>query len=193
MISKRKQEERELRKKRIINSALFVFSRLGIDKTTMDQIALDAGFGKATLYYYYSSKDEVYKEIMLTGWKSLWEEVEEDTLNEAAPKKKIINILNKICQVVKNNNNLYKFLFTAPHYIQDVDKPWATYQDRLYSILESVIDQGCKEGDFIDLDPGVIMKAIGGLFHELLLGKKDSLTEREFELMISNLLLTKTL
>ena len=36
------------------------------------------------------------------------------------------------------------------------------------------------------------MKAIGGLFHELLLGKKDTLTESEFELMISNLLLTKT-
>ena len=44
---------------------------------------------------------------------------------------------------------------------------------------------------FIDLNPSVIMKAIGGLFHELVLGKKDSLTEKEFELMISNLILSK--
>ena len=54
-MSERKKEERLLRKKRIIDAALSVFDRLGIDKTTMEEIAIEAGFGKATLYYYYSS------------------------------------------------------------------------------------------------------------------------------------------
>ena len=77
--------------------------------------------------------------------------------------------------------------------MKEVEEPeWKTYQERLYSVLQSTIEQGCKEGDFIDLNPGVIMKAIGGLFHELLLGKKESLTEKEFEMMISNLLLLKS-
>ena len=192
MVSDRKKEERVLRKKRIINAALSVFDNSGIEKTTMGEIASEAGFGKATLYYYYPSKDDVYSEIMVTGWKSLWEEVEETILNDSPPKKKIFEILDQICQVVKQDSNLYKFLFTAPNYIQDVeDLPWKTYQERLYSVLQSTIEQGCREGDFIDLNPGIIMKAIGGLFHELLLGKKDSLSEKEFELMISNLLLSK--
>ena len=192
MVSDRKKEERVLRKKRIINAALSVFDNSGIEKTTMGEIASEAGFGKATLYYYYPSKDDVYSEIMVTGWKSLWEEVEETILNDSPPKKKIFEILDQICQVVKQDSNLYKFLFTAPNYIQDVEElPWKTYQERLYSVLQSTIEQGCREGDFIDLNPGIIMKAIGGLFHELLLGKKDSLSEREFELMISNLLLSK--
>ena len=193
MISERKKEERLLRQKRIIEAALAVFDKLGIEKTTMEEIAVEAGFGKATLYYYYPSKDEVYTEIMVTGWKSLWEEIEVDILENSPPKKKIINILNRICTVVKKQSNLYKFLFTAPNYIQkSIDLPWKTYQERLYSILQSTIEQGCDEGDFIDLNPAIIMKAIGGLFHELLLGKKDSLTEKEFELMISNLILSKT-
>ena len=192
MVSDRKKEERALRKKRIINAALSVFDNSGIEKTTMGEIASEAGFGKATLYYYYPSKDDVYSEIMVTGWKSLWEEVEETILNDSPPKKKIFEILDQICQVVKQDSNLYKFLFTAPNYIQDVEElPWKTYQERLYSVLQSTIEQGCREGDFIDLNPGIIMKAIGGLFHELLLGKKDSLSEKEFELMISNLLLSK--
>ena len=192
MVSDRKKEERALRKKRIINAALSVFDNSGIEKTTMGEIASEAGFGKATLYYYYPSKDDVYSEIMVTGWKSLWEEVEETILNDSPPKKKIFEILDQICQVVKQDSNLYKFLFTAPNYIQDVEElPWKTYQERLYSVLQSTIEQGCREGDFIDLHPGIIMKAIGGLFHELLLGKKDSLSEKEFELMISNLLLSK--
>ena len=193
MVSERKKEERLVRKKRIIDAALAVFNKSGIEKTTMEEIAAEAGFGKATLYYYYSSKNDVYSEIMVTGWKSLWEEIEETILNDSPPKKKIFEILDQICQVVKKDRNLYKFLFTAPNYIQDTEElPWKTYQERLYSILQSTIEQGCKEGDFIDLNPGVIMKAIGGLFHELVLGKKDSLSEKEFELMISNLLLSKT-
>ncbi|MAP61771.1 MAG: hypothetical protein CMF82_02325 [Candidatus Marinimicrobia bacterium] len=193
MVSDRKKEERILRKKLIIDSALSVFNRSGIDKTTMSEIASEAGFGKATLYYYYPSKDDVYSEIMVTGWKLLWIEVEDLILNDSPPKKKLFQILDQICHVVKSDNNLFKFLFTAPSHIQEIkEHPWKTYQVRLYSILESTIEQGCKEGDFINLNPGVLMKAVGGLFHELLLGKKDSLTEKEFEMMISNLLLSKS-
>ena len=59
MVSDRKKEERVLRKKRIINAALSVFDNSGIEKTTMGEIASEAGFGKATLYYYYPSKDDV--------------------------------------------------------------------------------------------------------------------------------------
>ena len=193
MVSDRKKEERILRKKLIIDSALSVFNKSGIDKTTMSEIASEAGFGKATLYYYYPSKDDVYSEIMVTGWKLLWIEVEDLILNDSPPKKKLFQILDQICHVVKSDNNLFKFLFTAPSHIQEIkEHPWKTYQVRLYSILESTIEQGCKEGDFINLNPGVLMKAVGGLFHELLLGKKDSLTEKEFEMMISNLLLSKS-
>ena len=192
MVSDRKKEERLIRKKRIFDAALTVFDKSGIEKTTMEEIAVEAGFGKATLYYYYPSKDDVYSEIMVSGWNALWDEIEDTVLNDIPPKKKIFEILDQVCKVVNQNTNLYKFLFTAPNYMQySDDAPWKTYQERLYSILQSSIEQGCKEGDFIDLNPSVIMKAIGGLFHELVLGKKDSLTEKEFELMISNLILSK--
>jgi len=193
LISKRKQEERDTRKKRIIAAALTVFDRLGIEKTTIGEIAEEAGFGKATLYYYYSSKDDVYIEIMTTGWKSLWEEIEEATIRDMPPKKKIFEILQQVCEVVNKDKNLYKFLFTAPSFIQETEKlPWKTYQERLYSILQTIIDKGCSDGEFIDLKPSIIMQAIGGLFHEMVLGNKDTLSEQEFELMISNLLLTKS-
>tara|TARA_Y100000588_G_scaffold387347_1_gene484905 strand:- start:1306 stop:1893 length:588 start_codon:yes stop_codon:yes gene_type:complete len=193
LISDRKKEEREYRKKRIISAALAVFDRLGIEKTTMSEIATEGGFGKATLYYYYPSKNDVYIEIMVRGWQSLWDETEDAIVSNSKPKKKIFEILQQICRIVNKDKNLYKFLFTAPRYMQETgDLPWKTYQDRLYSILQTIIDKGCNNGDFIDLKPTVIMQAIGGLFHELLLGNKDFLTESEFELMISNLLLSKS-
>ena len=49
----RRESERNARKKLILNSAIEVFKSKGIEHATMDEIALEADFGKATLYYYF--------------------------------------------------------------------------------------------------------------------------------------------
>ena len=53
MISERKKEERNIRKKNIIQGALKVFNEVGIEKTTMDEIALESAcqFPKHWLFY----------------------------------------------------------------------------------------------------------------------------------------------
>ena len=63
-VSKRQLEEREMRKQRILAGALDVFKESGLDGATMDQIAQHSGFGKATLYYYFNSKDDVFSAIL---------------------------------------------------------------------------------------------------------------------------------
>ena len=189
MLSDRKIEERNLRKLRIIEGALKVFNEVGIEKTTMDQIAYESGFGKATLYYYFSSKDEVFVEIMEHGWKILWEEIETKIIEEVGPRKKFMGIVKKMGQTVTSDKVLYGFLFTAPNYIQESQKQsWKTYQERLYAILQSIIEEGIKKKEFVDMNPGLLMKAIGGLFHQLLISNEEELKEDEFELMLKNFL-----
>ena len=76
MISDRQAKEREMRKEQILESALNVFKTTGLDGTTMDEIAKQADFGKATLYYYFSSKEEIFIELLDRGWKTIWESIE---------------------------------------------------------------------------------------------------------------------
>jgi len=189
MLNKKQKEQRSLRKKSILEGALKVFKIHGIEKTTMDEIAIESGFGKATLYYYFTSKDEVFIAIMEDGWKKLWEGIESKIVEELGPRKKFMGIIKTMANIVKNNKILYGFLFTAPNHIQDESKQiWKTYQERLYAILKSIIEEGIKKKEFIDLDPGMLMKAIGGLFHGLLIENKDNLDDRDFELMLRNFL-----
>ena len=189
MLSKRQKEQRKLRKQSILEGALKVFKTHGIEKTTMDEIALESGFGKATLYYYFTSKDEVFIAIMENGWKKLWEGIESKIVEELGPRKKFMGIIKTMANIVRDNKILYGFLFTAPNHIQDESKQiWKTYQERLYAILKSIIEEGIKKKEFIDLDPGMLMKAIGGLFHGLLIENEDDLDEKEFELMLKNFL-----
>ena len=189
MLSKRQEEQRKLRKQSILDGALKVFKTHGIEKTTMDEIALESGFGKATLYYYFASKDEVFIAIMEDGWKKLWEGIESKIVEELGPRKKFMGIIKTMANIVRDNKILYGFLFTAPNHIQDESKQiWKTYQERLYAILKSIIEEGIKKKEFIDLNPGMLMKAIGGLFHGLLIENEDDLDEKEFELMLKNFL-----
>tara|TARA_B100000902_G_scaffold387086_2_gene430641 strand:+ start:117 stop:707 length:591 start_codon:yes stop_codon:yes gene_type:complete len=189
MLSKRKIEERKNRKNQILLGALKVFKREGIEKTTMDQVANESGFGKATLYYYYSSKDEIFDDVMLMGWKKLWNGIENLIIKEEGPRVKFINIIKKVGEIVKNDKNLYGFLFTAPNFVNNPsERKWKTYQERLYAILESIIDEGIKKKDFINIKSDVLMKAVGGLFHTLIISNNEKVDNKELESMIINLL-----
>lgn len=193
MLSERKIEERNIRKNRILEGALRVFNEVGIEKTTMDEIAIESGFGKATLYYYFSSKDEVFVEIMEKGWKQLWSGIESLIVEELNPRKKFIGIIKEMGVIVTKDKTLYGFLFKAPDFMKDIPKqPWKTYQKRLYAILQSIIEEGIKKKDFVDLNPSLLMKAIGGLFHQLLMSDSDSLNDKDFEIMLKSFLKPKS-
>ena len=189
MLSQRKQEERKVRKEAIIKGALKVFNNSGIDKTTMDEIAKESGFWKATLYYYFSSKEEVFIEIMNYGWIDLWKGIENDIISDLNPREKFISIVKAIAKIVTADKILYGFLFTAPNYIQEPDnESWKKYQNRLYSVLQSIIEEGVQKKEFLDINPGLLMKAIGGLFHQLLINNDDELKDEDLELMLKNFL-----
>lgn len=55
-------EVREL----IVQSARKLFARFGFKKTSLDDIAREARKGKSTVYYYFKSKDEIFKAVIDT-------------------------------------------------------------------------------------------------------------------------------
>jgi len=63
-VSKREQNRVEKRAN-ALDAALAIFSSKGYAATTMDAIAAEAGLTKPTLYQYFSSKDELFREMML--------------------------------------------------------------------------------------------------------------------------------
>ncbi|MBU2584052.1 MAG: TetR/AcrR family transcriptional regulator, partial [Bacteroidetes bacterium] len=52
------------RKDLIIKSAKERFARYGFKKTSMNDIAADLRMGKATLYHYYKTKEEVFNAVI---------------------------------------------------------------------------------------------------------------------------------
>lgn len=55
----REQKKAETRKA-IVNSAVQLFSEKGFDKTSIEDIAKNAGIGKATVYTYFATKNDIF-------------------------------------------------------------------------------------------------------------------------------------
>ena len=193
MLSKRQLEERKIRQERILSSALEVFRSKGIDGATMDLIAENAGFGKATLYYYFSSKEDVLLRIMEEGWKSLLDSLEIIIQKGESPRQTFIKILVQTAQNARQRPNLFEFLFQAPKAINITDfkeQKWKQYQGRLYATLKGLLEDGIKQKEFPQLDSSLMFKAIGGLFTGMIfLGdKNDPVSEKDVEALLNKLI-----
>jgi AcrR family transcriptional regulator len=60
----RKQRKREIKRNLIISTAEQSFIEHGYDAAMIDQIALDAGYTKASIYNYFESKDDLFTGVL---------------------------------------------------------------------------------------------------------------------------------
>ncbi len=186
MVNTRKEIEREARKNLIIIGALKVFKTKGLEHATMDDIAHEADFGKATLYYYFKSKDEIFNTILLNGWITLWDGIEDIVLEDNSPKKQFIKIIKKLIELVNENRSLYEFLFFAPHSHHGVDTKepdWKQYQAKLTNTIHQIIKVGIEKKEFPQTDSQLTLKALGSIFHGMILMGKDreNISEKDVE------------
>lgn len=193
-VSKRQLEERKMRQERILDGALEVFKSEGLDGATMDEIASRSGFGKATLYYYFDSKEEVFTAILENGWKNLWSSLETVIAGQYGPRQTFINVLLKIAENVRKRPGLFEFLFNAPKVIHFEEQPWRPFQNRMYGSLKGLLEDGVNAGEFPTIDPQLLFKALGGLFMGLvLMGDRNKIvSQKDVEKLLNQLIADPT-
>lgn len=79
----------------IFKSAIKIFSESGYRGATMDEIAVNAGLAKGTLYYHFNSKEEIFNFIVEEGIKILQSQVSEIQKMNIDPIQKLV----KICRI----------------------------------------------------------------------------------------------
>lgn len=72
----RKRQEKEIKRKDIINAAERVFFSRGFENASMDEVAKEAEFSKRTVYLYFNSKEQIYFEIMIRGYRLMIQMIE---------------------------------------------------------------------------------------------------------------------
>lgn len=80
----RKHQEKEIKRKDIIDAAERIFFLKGYDNASMDEVAKEAEYSKRTVYVYFNSKEQIYFEIMIRGYRLLIDRIER-SLDESHP------------------------------------------------------------------------------------------------------------
>lgn len=132
-INERKEKDKEIRRNDIIEAAERVFFSKGYRVATMDDIASEAEFSKRTVYVYFNSKEQIYFEIMVKGYKLLIEMMETHIENI-----KIGNSLETIKQIGKT---FYKFSNEYPNYFKAIME----YENREHDFINETPDKSSEE------------------------------------------------
>jgi len=109
--SERKQKEKEIRRKDIINAAEKIFFNKGYHRATMDDVAREAEYSKRTVYIYFDSKEQIYFEIMIRGYKLLIEMLKANLQKNTAPTA--IDELRQMASTLYQFSNDYSEYFRA--------------------------------------------------------------------------------
>lgn len=111
-INERKDKEKQIRSNDIIDAAERVFFLKGYDLATMDDVAKEAEFSKRTVYVYFNSKEQIYFEIMVRGYKILLKMLEEASLRQEN--------LNAIDRLELISKTIYQFNIEYPNYFNAI-------------------------------------------------------------------------
>jgi len=91
----------------IVKAGQHVFAKFGFQKTTMNEIARASRKAKSSLYYYFTSKEEIFQAAVEKEARILNEEIKKAVDSEDTPQKKIRSYLLTRMQIIHDLTNFY--------------------------------------------------------------------------------------
>ncbi len=155
---------KESKKDLIIDAGIRVFSRKGYHHTKMEEIAIEAGIGKGTIYEYFSSKLQLLQEIMARSF-HLYEQTMGAGKNNTICIKDRIKLLVeghfKFCQ---DNKELTRILFWDTEIMDKEIRDWACQKRaEKEKRLQDFFQAGIERGEIRALDAKLLTIMISGI------------------------------
>ncbi len=168
-------------KKFILKAAEKIFSRSGYIQTTMDEIAREAQFSKATLYRYYRSKDEIFTAVIRASFQEALGGFQTIQQLEIGPAAKIHELIQYTLSYTKKKEKFARLFLMErsamkkalnmdihDHVLPGNDKK--SLPDEFQQIITSfhhslcaIIKEGVDSGEFRPVDPAEACYVLGAL------------------------------
>lgn len=167
----RERKRREANKETIFHAAETVINRKGVASATMDEIAREAQFSKATLYQYFGSKAELVDEIVLHYHDDVRKLMERVVAQDLPAAGKLRRIVRSSIDFHDAKENISRVLMTDDGFrgrmkaflshgrgsdlTAEEKRFFRAVLDRFKSILDlgvGLLREGVRTGEFRDMD-----------------------------------------
>jgi AcrR family transcriptional regulator len=174
---------------KIIDIARNIFTHFGFKKTTMEEIAQATRKGKSSIYYYFSSKEDIFKAVVEKEAEELKEELYKKISEIDDPIERLKVYINVRMRKLNKLTNFYTALksdyLSHLEFIEQIRK---SYDNDEVRVVAGILQDGIERGKFSIEDPQLsavaIVTAMKGLEVPLFLNKEHG----NFETRLNNLI-----
>jgi AcrR family transcriptional regulator len=150
-----REEKKQQTKKAILEAAVRLFDEKGFEKTSIEELAREAGIGKGTIYTYFQTKSEIFYAFCEEQLEFIHEELASKTDPNAPVIEQVMTVFMGEFLHVTQNPEFGRFFMqqvlfppdTDKHRSAEVDNKWL---ELLYSIYRRAQQKNELRGD-IDL------------------------------------------
>jgi TetR/AcrR family fatty acid metabolism transcriptional regulator len=131
----------------IVDAARKLFARFGLGKTTVEEIAREAGYSKATVYNYFAGKEKIIVGVVEVERRLLLEKVKEAVADAPGPVESLQTFFRTRVKQIQRMHVQYRpgeedMKRAMPHVVRSIEAHRREEQSLLEEILKSGIEQG---------------------------------------------------
>jgi AcrR family transcriptional regulator len=146
----------EKRRKEISEAAARVFNRKGFSGTSISAVAQELSIDRASLYYYISSKEELFDELVREVSESNLQAAQNIKNSAMTPAEKLKSLVVELMEAyAKNYPILYIYIRENLEDVADSRSKWARSMKQINHDYDeaviSIIQQGYDDGSFVNL------------------------------------------
>lgn len=140
------------------------FARYGLDKTTLEDIAKEVGLNKASLYYYYKNKEDIFLEVAITEGTDFLGTLQEHVLDKKGTEARVTYYLLERINYYKNILNMNRVSTETlnkmlPRYFELFD----VVIRQEVQFLSGIIKEGVKQGELKTVNPNRLASSLIGM------------------------------
>ena len=139
------------RRQEIVEAAARVFDRLGYTGASLSAVATELGVDRATLYYYFSSKEQLFDEILRTVLEENEQMARQIAESSLKPGMKLRDLIVALMQSYANHYPLlFIYIREDLSHVSDKRSSWSEHMRNLNRSIEKsvvdIIEQGFEDG-----------------------------------------------
>ena len=172
----RKEVERRRKVDEILDAALALFARKGYAGTTIEDIAEELGYAKASLYYYFAGKEAIVKALIYDAMDAAAVRMDQILSRSEDPVENLKDLIGYYVDDYLEKRGFFNIYHQVAHFMDSILSPeesraMGMRMAEMNHKIIGMIRRGIEQGYYINLDPQtlgeMLMGMISGLMNQM--------------------------
>jgi AcrR family transcriptional regulator len=169
-VSRTKTESKE---SEILEAASRIFSRRGFQDVLIEDVALEAGVGKGTIYRYFRTKDELYLAAVASGYSALNRRLAAALPQETSPSRRLARLAEEALTFFWGKRHLIPLLYRVEPRFQLQQGEIGQQREKLNVLIRETLADGINRKEFRSMDTRIAAQLFFGMIRAANLYRRE--------------------